>query len=66
MVGQGKHKTAEFQRQLLFIPLYTSPDRSVVTSYRVGQGRDKQGKETQWPTSPSINWPRLFHAVVGL
>lgn len=66
MLGQRRRKrlvqennTAELQRQLLFIPPCAGPDRS-------GEGRDKRGNETQWPMSPSINWPWLFHAVVGL
>ncbi len=54
-----ENNKAELQRQLLFIPPYASPDRS-------GEGRDERGNETQWPMSLSINWPWLFHAVVGL
>lgn len=61
-------KKSEIQRKLTFSPVNTSSDRSALDKLRGvvrGQGRDEQRK--RWATHvPSVNWPRLFHAVVSL
>lgn len=33
---------------------------------KVSKERSEKGKETERPACPSVNWSRLFHAVVGL
>lgn len=66
--GESKDNEAEFgggvgreKKKLAFIPLSTDSDE--LQGFR---SKKRRGKGMEGPASASVNWPRLFHAVVGL